>query len=214
MPHYYHVSQKSRLPIWSPLIPWKRCLVYHPVEDKWPSPYSAFSNTTPVECWSTLVQPDRGRSKALQSVFAGRGRDGATVFLRCLTGVEWLLSILLDQVFQLERTDLCQGFVQSVLIGTSRLLASPILSPGSMRQKECTTCHSLDPEVSSQSASSCHLSESSFACLIHNAQDFNLYLPGRIQKCTSNICLPYQEPHILCSLPCSPVRTETILGPM
>lgn len=55
MPPYHHGRWKSKLPMWSPLIPWKTGLVHHLVEGKCPGPYWAFSNTTLVECWSTSL---------------------------------------------------------------------------------------------------------------------------------------------------------------
>lgn len=59
--------------------------------------------------------------------------------------------------------------------------------------REPTTCDYLGPEISSQSASSLQLSESSYVCLICNAQDFNLCLSGKMEKSVSNTCVTHME---------------------
>ena len=103
-------------------------------------------------------------------------RMGATNFLWCLAGVEQLLSILLDCPFShllVWENRLLLGFCFVHAHWYSRFLASQWSSQSLWGiYRELNTYHSLDPEISSQSVSSLHLSVFLFF-LIYNAQIFN-----------------------------------------
>ena len=122
--------------------------------------------------------PSKGRSlSSLLSLCCWGWGWGHSFFVWCLAGVGQLLSILLDCPFSnlLARENrlllrLCFVCAHSYFQVAGFFNTQLKVYEAKRIYREPTTCRSLDPEISSQSASSLHFSESSYVCLIYNAQ--------------------------------------------